>query len=184
MKILIVSDIHGAKDSAVKIAELDQKHDFEKIICLGDINYHGPRNPLPADYDPKAVISVLNALKDKIIAVKGNCDADVDQMMYDFSLCDYLRMIAIEDRILWLTHGHVYDETHLPPLSHDDIFMYGHTHLPICKYEDGHYTFNPGSITLPKGGHPRTYGLMDHDGLAIYDLNDELYQKTAFKKRS
>lgn len=184
MKVLIVSDIHGAADSAAKIAELEKINDFDRIICLGDINYHGPRNPLPDNYDPKAVIPVLNNLKDKIIAVKGNCDADVDQMMYDFLLSDYLRMISIEDKIIWLTHGHVYGEQHLPPLGRDDIFMYGHTHIPVCRYENGHYIFNPGSITLPKGGHPRTYGILDHSGLGIYDLDDRLYQQIAFKKRS
>ena len=181
MKILVISDIHGAKDSALKVKELMERSSFDKIFCLGDINYHGPRNPLPHSYEPKEVIPILNSFKDKIIAVKGNCDADVDDMMYDFDLKEYLKAIPFNDQKIFLSHGHVYNEDNLPALKKGDIFMYGHTHIPVIKYENGYYIFNPGSLTLPKGGHERTYGVLDDNGLYIYTIDDRLYMECHFK---
>lgn len=181
MKILTFSDIHGAIDSAQKIAQLEEMHHFDAMICLGDFNYHGPRNPIPDNYNPKEVVAILNQYKDKMIGVRGNCDADVDQMLYEFRMMPYLLEMEFEDHLVSMTHGHKYNEDKLPPLADNEIFMYGHTHLPRALYENSHYIFNPGSITLPKGGHPRTYGIMDNDGLHIYTLNDELYMEVLFK---
>lgn len=181
MKILIVSDIHGSYDSANKIKALNESLNPDNIICLGDFNYHGPRNPIPENYDPKKVVEILNSFKDKMIGVRGNCDADVEQMLYEFPMMAYLLEMEFENHIAFLSHGHKYNEDKLPPLKENDIFMYGHTHLPVAKYENGHYIFNPGSITLPKQKHPRTYGILDNTGLHIYTLEDELYMEVLFK---
>ena len=132
-------------------------------------------------YEPKEVIPILNSFKDKIIAVKGNCDADVDDMMYDFDLKEYLKTIPFNDQKIFLSHGHVYNEDNLPALKKGDIFMYGHTHIPVIKFENGYYIFNPGSLTLPKGGHERTYGVLDDNGLYIYTIDDRLYMECHFK---
>ena len=180
MKILIVSDIHGSFDSANHIKELNERLKPENVICLGDFNYHGPRNPIPENYNPKDVVAVLNDIKEKMIGVRGNCDADVDQMLYEFPMMAYLTEMEFENHIVWLTHGHKYNEEKLPPLKDEEIFMYGHTHIPVAKYENHHYIFNPGSITLPKQNHPRTYGVMDNSGLHIYTLDDKLYMEVLF----
>ena len=180
MKILIISDIHGALDSALKVESLESSNHFDAIICLGDFNYHGPRNPIPDNYNPKEVITILNRYQSKMYGVRGNCDADVDQMLYEFKMMDYLREIEFENHLISMTHGHKYNEDKLPLLNDEEIFMYGHTHIPRALKENKHYIFNPGSITLPKGGHPRTYGIMDNRGLHIYDLNDKLYMEVSF----
>ena len=179
MKILVISDIHGAKDSALKVKELMERSSFDKIFCLGDINYHGPRNPLPHSYEPKEVIPILNSFKDKIIAVKGNCDADVDDMMYDFDLKEYLKTIPFNDRKIFLSHGHVYNEDNLPALKKGDIFMYGHTHIPVLEKKRS-LILNPGSLSLPKGGHQKTYALLDEKGVRIMNMDDEEYMSYDF----
>lgn len=180
MKVLIISDIHGSVTSANKIKALDDIHNYDNIICLGDFNYHGPRNPIPENYNPKEVVTILNGLKHKMIGVRGNCDADVEQMLYEFSMMSYLIEMEFENHNVWMTHGHKYNEDNLPPLKDNDIFMYGHTHLLVAKKQNNHYIFNPGSITLPKGGNPKTYGVMDNNGLHIYDLDDALIKEVLF----
>ena len=182
MKYLIVSDIHGSYSSALKIRELDAKYHFEKIILLGDLNYHGPRNDLPFDYAPKKVIPLLNELSAKIIAVRGNCDAEVEEMVFHFELLSTIKEYYFFDRRAILTHGHRYEAKDFV-LGEHDIFMSGHTHIPVLE-KNGGIILNPGSITLPKGGHQRSYAIMSKTGIKIYTIDDEEYMSYDFKENA
>ncbi|MCI5773424.1 MAG: phosphodiesterase [Erysipelotrichaceae bacterium] len=174
MKYLVISDIHGAKEGALCAIEAFQLHHCDMIICLGDILYHGPRNDLPASYAPKEVIKLLNPLKDKIIAVRGNCDAEVDQMVLDFPILADYNILYINDIKFFLTHGHHYGPQNEPCLNPEDYLLSGHTHIPTV---DDHL-LNPGSISLAKNGHPNSYGIIDEDSFKIYDQNHQLYMQT------
>jgi putative phosphoesterase len=163
MKIIFISDIHGVPSTLEKVLESAQRLNYDKIALLGDLMYHGPRNGIPDFYDPPKVASILNSLKDKIIAVRGNCDAEVDQMMLDFPIGDDYKTIEADGVKLFLTHGHLYNESKLPPSGTGDVLVHGHTHVPELKRLDcGITIFNPGSISLPKGGSSRSFGLFDN----------------------
>ncbi len=158
MKFLIFSDIHGAEDSAAFIKETYSRVKPDKILLLGDILYHGPRNDLPEHYNPKAVISILNDIADEIIAVRGNCEAEVDQMVLNFSCLSDSAIVYADNNTLFLTHGHIYNRENRPKGSVTHILS-GHTHIPVAEKCDGIVFFNPGSITMPKGGSKRSYGI-------------------------
>lgn len=180
MKYLVVSDIHGALKGASAIKELEDFHETDAVLLLGDILYHGPRNDLPEDYAPKEVIPLISALKDRIIAVRGNCDAEVDQMVLGFPIsADYNELFVGKHKV-FMTHGHVYSPKNMPELSSGMIFLSGHTHLPEAHQKDGVFILNPGSISLPKGGHPCTYGILDKKGFKIFTLDHEEYMKISF----
>ena len=166
MKYLVVSDIHGASDSAQVISDVFKREKCDLIICLGDILYHGPRNDLPNNYCPKDVIKILNPLANKIIAIKGNCEAEVDQMVLDFKINEILNM-EINGLRCHLEHGH-----HLDDFKGDcDIVLYGHTHIPDNSIKDGIMYFNPGSITLPKNNSKRSYAIWNDNIIKLYDIN-------------
>lgn len=169
MRALIISDIHGALEPALKIEKLAEKADL--VICLGDVLYHGPRNDLPSSYNPKAVIPVMNSLSTKIIAVRGNCDAEVDQMVLFFPILSTTALVHIDGYTLTLSHGHIYSESQLPPGA--EIFLYGHTHIPVAKKENGIIIFNPGSVSIPKGGYSASYGLYEEGMLSVRRLEDD-----------
>ena len=169
MRALIISDIHGALEPVLKIEKLAEKADL--VICLGDVLYHGPRNDLPSSYNPKAVIPVMNSLSTKIIAVRGNCDAEVDQMVLSFPILSTTALVHIDGYTLTLSHGHIYSESQLPPGA--EIFLYGHTHIPVAKKENGITIFNPGSVSIPKGGHSASYGLYEEGMLSVRRLEDD-----------
>lgn len=172
MKYLVVSDIHGSSDSAQIIEEKFKKFNCDKIIILGDILYHGPRNDLPANYNPKKVIEILNNYSDKIIAVRGNCEAEVDQMVLKFPI--YLSCyLLINNQKYYLTHGHHVNYLMPKEFKEKTIILYGHTHIYRKDVVDGNLYFNIGSITLPKENTERCYGILD-DSLKIYNLKDEL----------
>lgn len=172
---LILSDIHGSKSGAEVIHTASAYHQPDWILCLGDILYHGPRNDLPADYAPKEVIQVLSPWKDRIIAVRGNCDAEVDQMVLPFAITADYNILPWHSHKLFMSHGHVYGPDHLPSLAENDIFLSGHTHIPTATKKEGIYLLNPGSVSLPKGGHPRTYGLLKGNTFTVNTLNNEIY---------
>lgn len=167
MKYLIVSDIHGSYDSSHKILELFNKNKCDMLIILGDILYHGPRNDLPSFYNPKEVIKDLNPICDKIIAIKGNCDAEVDEMVLDFKLLDSFDGI-INNINLHLEHGHHLD---MNRFDNSKLVLFGHTHIPTIYNKDDVYFINPGSITLPKENNPRSYGIWDNNNIKIYDFD-------------
>ena len=135
---------------------------YDKIVLLGDLLYHGPRNGVPNFYDPVAVAKRLNGLKDRIVAVRGNCDAEVDQMMVEFPIMSDYALLEADGVTFFLTHGHRWNERNLPPLGMGTVLAHGHTHIPeLKKLPCGMTIFNPGSISLPKGGSARSFGYFD-----------------------
>ena len=152
MKFLIASDIHGSAYWCQKMMDLIEKENPDKIILLGDILYHGPRNDLPREYAPKAVIQQLSKIQDKIICVRGNCDAEVDQMVLPFPCMNEYTQLFADNRTFYCTHGHHENPDSLPKLSNDDIFLSGHTHIKCDNIIDGVRCLNPGSVSIPKDG--------------------------------
>ncbi len=152
MKLLIASDIHGSAFWCGKLMEEIQKEQPDRVILLGDLLYHGPRNDLPRDYEPKRVIPMLSALKDKIIAVRGNCEAEVDQMVLPFPcMADYAQLL-VDGKLFHLSHGHHQNPEALPPLPEGSVFLFGHTHVKLDKAVGGIRCLNPGSVSIPKDG--------------------------------
>ena len=180
MRYLVISDIHGDLTGAEIVQQAAERVQPDRILCLGDILYHGPRNDLPANYAPKKVIPIMNSYTDKIIAVRGNCEAEVDQMVLNFPCMADCNVIPMDTRDIFMSHGHIYGPDHLPALKAGDIFLSGHTHIPTADQKDGIYLFNPGSVSLPKGGHPRTYAVLHETGFIIYTSDHQEYMKSMF----
>ncbi|MGL6174045.1 MAG: phosphodiesterase [Cellulosilyticaceae bacterium] len=174
MKYMIISDIHGSKSFTEHVLNVFEHEHCDKLIILGDILYHGPRNPLPIGHDPQGVVSLLNAYASQIIAVRGNCEAEVDQMLLDFPCLSDYALIVDNGTTLFATHGHIYSETNLPKLHAGDFFFYGHTHLWVSKVQDGLNICNPGSISLPKENRPATYAIYENNKVHIYTLDGQL----------
>ena len=150
MKLVIASDIHGSAYWCGKLMELIEQEQPDKILLLGDLLYHGPRNDLPKEYCPKQVIPMLSAYKDKILAVRGNCEAEVDQMVLPFPcLADYAVLVA-DGVTFYLTHGHHANPDQLPPLEAGSMFLSGHTHVKMDEIRSGIRCVNPGSVSIPK----------------------------------
>ena len=157
MKLLIASDLHGSAHYCEKLLARIEAEQPDKILLLGDLLYHGPRNDLPEGYAPKQVIPMLNGLKDKIIAVRGNCDAEVDQMVLEFPImADYTTLLLENGRTLFATHGHLYGPDAPPPIRSGSFLLCGHTHLPVRRAIEGFTYLNPGSLALPKEGTPHS----------------------------
>ena len=152
MKFVIASDLHGSAYWCGKLMELIEQEKPDKILLLGDLLYHGPRNDLPKDYAPKRVIPMLSSHKDKIIAVRGNCEAEVDQMVLPFPCMADCALVTDNDVTFYLTHGHHGNPDHLPPLEQGTIFLSGHTHVKIDEMRDEIRCVNPGSVSIPKDG--------------------------------
>lgn len=150
MKWFIASDIHGSEYYCKKMLEAFERERADRILLLGDLLYHGPRNDLPKDYSPKAVAALLNEVKEKIFCVRGNCEAEVDQMLLEFPVMADYALISAENRLIFATHGHKYNESNLPPLSKGDILLHGHTHVPKCAEYESFLYINPGSVSIPK----------------------------------
>lgn len=159
MKWLIASDIHGSAYWCERMLELFKREKADVLVLLGDILYHGPRNELPRDYNPKKVIALLNDFANgtpceephRILCVRGNCDAEVDQMVLGFPIMADYGVIELGGRFVYLTHGHVYGEDNPPKLRKGDILIQGHTHVQRCVEKDGVLFLNPGSVSIPKG---------------------------------
>lgn len=152
MKLLIASDIHGSAYWCRRLMEQIESEQPDRIILLGDLLYHGPRNDLPKDYCPKEVIPMLGSLKEKILAVRGNCEAEVDQMVLPFPCMADYAMVEADGVMLYLTHGHLYGHDCLPPLQPGTVFLSGHTHVKLDKTVNGIRCLNPGSVSIPKDG--------------------------------
>lgn len=180
MKLMFISDIHGSYTFAKKAIELFEKENADKLIILGDILYHGPRNDLPEGYAPKQVIPLLNSYKNKIIAVRGNCDAEVDQMVLDFPIRADYATVDVDNHHFFLTHGHLFDESNLPNLNNGDVFVYGHIHKQVAKKENGVYIINPSSISLPKEGN-NSYGIYENNYFFIKEMDGNVIKSIEFK---
>ena len=150
MKLMIASDVHGSETYCQKLLDAFKNEDADRLLLLGDILYHGPRNDLPEGYAPKKVITLLNGIKDKIFCVRGNCDTEVDQMVLEFPILADYAVIPVGDNLIYATHGHNYNESHLPPLQKGDILLHGHTHVPKCVEHEDYVYMNPGSTSIPK----------------------------------
>ncbi|MBR5496455.1 MAG: phosphodiesterase [Clostridia bacterium] len=176
MKIIIASDIHGSAYYCRMLIEKFKEEKGDRLLLLGDILYHGPRNDLPKEYAPKEVIAMLNPLKDKILCVRGNCDTEVDQMVLDFPMLADYAVIPCGDKLIYATHGHKFNETTPPPLSQGDILLCGHTHVPKNIECDGFVYMNPGSVSIPKENSPHSYMVFDNDEFLWKNLeNSEIY---------
>lgn len=171
MKYLIASDIHGSAYYCKKLVDIYEKEHADRLVLLGDLLYHGPRNDLPKEYDPKQVIEMLNALKDSILCVRGNCDAEVDQMVLDFPILADYAVLDAGDRLIYLTHGHIYNEKALPPLKKGDILLCGHTHISKCEEHESFVYMNPGSVSIPKGGTKNGYMTLENGEFEWKDLD-------------
>lgn len=171
MKILFISDVHGVPSRLEAALAKGGELGYDRLVLLGDLLYHGPRNGVPAFYDTAKTVEILNSLKDKILAVRGNCDAEVDQLMLDFPMmADYAELDADGERF-FLTHGHHWNEWKLPPLGMGTILAHGHTHIAENKrLPCGITIFNPGSISLPKGGEGPSFGYWNGQELSHHYL--------------
>jgi putative phosphoesterase len=174
MKIFVISDLHGSAQAFTGAMRAFELEGADLIVIAGDYLNHGPRNPLPQGYDPQALALLLNERRERIVAVRGNCDSEVDQMLLAFPcLAEYSTVFA-DGRRIFVTHGHRYADDALPPLSAGDIYLCGHTHVPRIEERAGIILINPGSISLPKGGFPASYALIEPTSLSIMSLAGEL----------
>jgi len=182
MKILVFSDIHGCASACEKVLDRFESLKCDKMLILGDILYHGPRNNIPQNYDPKAVVAMLNPLGSKIMACRGNCDAEVDQMLLNFPvMADYV-LINDSGKSIFATHGHVYspldadggkcvvEGSKLPHLEGINTLFYGHTHIQVLRRQNGLTICNPGSVSIPKNGSPAGYAVCDDGEVSVHEL--------------
>lgn len=157
-KIVIASDIHGSAYWCQKLLDAFEKENATRLLLLGDLLYHGPRNPFPSEYSTQSVSTLLNCVKDKITAVRGNCDSEVDQMVLDFPMLADYALVSVDGYTLFATHGHLFNEMVLPPMGTCDVLLNGHFHTPkVCALSGSGVYANCGSVALPKGGTPHSY---------------------------
>lgn len=173
MKILVASDIHGSAYYCEKLWEAYDREKASRMFVLGDILYHGPRNDLPLEYAPKRVLALMNERKECLFAVRGNCDTEVDQMVLNFPILADYAILPLEDRLIYATHGHKFFPEHMPPFGEKDILLYGHTHIWQAEKVNGHICLNPGSVSIPKGGNPPTYAVLEKGSFSVRTLEGE-----------
>jgi len=166
LKLMIASDLHGSAFYTKQLLEAYEKEQPDKLILLGDILYHGPRNDLPEGYAPKKVIAMLNPLAEKLLCVRGNCEAEVDQMVLDFPVMADYCVLFEQGKTIYVTHGHLFSETNPPKLQPGDVLLTGHTHVPACADHGWRY-LNPGSVSIPKNGSWHGYMTLEN-GLFLW----------------
>lgn len=177
MKLFFISDIHGSAYYLSKALDIYDKENADYIVILGDALYHGARNPLPKEYNPKKVAELLNTYKNNIIAVRGNCDSEVDQMVLNYPLMSEYSTILYNGKRLFLTHGHIYNKNNLPNINSGDILISGHTHIPVIEKLNNILFINPGSITFPKENTPHCYGILSENLFKIKTLEGETFKE-------
>lgn len=171
MRIMFASDIHGSAACCEKMLDAYRREGAEKLILLGDILYHGPRNDLPEGHAPKKVAAMLNVAKDELLCVRGNCDCEVDQMVLEFPVMADYAVIFERGRTFFLTHGHHFSPAALPPLKQGDVLINGHTHVLKAQCVDGIHCLNVGSVSLPKEGNPKSYMVYEDGVFSIRAMN-------------
>lgn len=179
MRFLVASDIHGSLSRAQYVFDTMNTIQADRLLLLGDILYHGPRNPLPDAYAPREVAELLNSMQGKILAVRGNCDAEVDQMLLHFPLLE-TALVDADGLTLQLRHGHheqLPDRFEVIPQGH--VLLCGHTHIPRAETTQGIHVWNPGSVSLPKQGHVASYGIIEDGVFSIYTLENTLVMRHA-----
>lgn len=180
MKLFFLSDVHGSLAGLNRALEAFEREGADTLVSLGDLLYHGPRNPLPEDYRPKEVAERLNAYKERFVAVRGNCDSEVDQMLIGFPMLAEYAMLFHEKRRIYATHGHHHHIDDLPPLAAGDIFIQGHTHVPVAEKRGEIIVLNPGSVSLPKENYPASYGVMTGGRFEIKDFAGAVIKEIAW----
>lgn len=170
MKLLIASDLHGSAYYTQMLLAREAQEAPEKLILLGDVLYHGPRNDLPRDYAPKQVIAQLSPLASKILCVRGNCDCEVDQMVLPFPVLADYGWLYLDGRTVYLTHGHVINKAHPLAFAKGDILLHGHTHIPACEDCGDFMYLNPGSVSIPKEGSAHSYMVYESGVFCWKDL--------------
>ena len=173
MKFMIASDIHGSVYYTKKLLEAYRREGASRLVLLGDLLYHGPRNDLPRDYLPIEVAALLNSVKSEILAVHGNCDSEVDEMVLEFPIGAQYAILTAGGRTVFVTHGHIFNTENVPPLKNGDILLHGHTHVQVCEDMGGYIYMNPGSVSIPKESSRHGYMTLE-DNLFIWkDIDGE-----------
>ena len=171
MKWMIASDLHGSAYYCRKMLEAFEREGADRLFLLGDLLYHGPRNDLPREYAPKEVIPLLNGKKEKLLCVRGNCDAAVDQMVLEFPVLADYAVLPVGRRLIYATHGHIYHVKNLPPLAPGDVLLHGHTHVPAwTEFGQGNLYLNPGSVSIPKENSPHSYMTLEGNTMQWKEL--------------
>jgi putative phosphoesterase len=179
MKLMIASDIHGSAYYCEEMMRAFEREKPEKLLLLGDLLYHGPRNELPRDYQPKRVIDMLNGIAGHLLCVRGNCEAEVDQMVLQFPIMADYCVLYLDGHMVFATHGHHFNKDNAPPLQKRDILLYGHTHVPLYETTESCVIMNPGSVSIPKESSPHSY-MMAEGGLYLWkDLDGGCYAEHA-----
>ena len=171
MKWMIASYLHGSAYYCRKMLEAFEREGADRLFLLGDLLYHGPRNDLPREYAPKEVIPLLNGKKEKLLCVRGNCDAEVDQMVLEFPVLADYAVLPVGQRLIYATHGHIYHVKNLPPLAPGDVLLHGHTHVPAwTEFGQGNLYLNPGSVSIPKENSPHSYMTLEENTMQWKEL--------------
>lgn len=171
MKWMIASDLHGSAYYCRKMLEAFEREGADRLFLLGDLLYHGPRNDLPREYAPKEVIPLLNGKREKLLCVRGNCDAEVDQMVLEFPVLADYAVLPVGRRLIYATHGHIYHVKNLPPLAPGDVLLHGHTHVPAwTEFGQGNLYLNPGSVSIPKENSPHSYMTLEENAMQWKEL--------------
>ena len=171
MKWMIASDLHGSAYYCRKMLEAFEREGADRLFLLGDLLYHGPRNDLPREYAPKEVIPLLNGKKENLLCVRGNCDAEVDQMVLEFPVLADYAVLPVGQRLIYATHGHIYHVKNLPPLAPGDVLLHGHTHVPAwTEFGQGNLYLNPGSVSIPKENSPHSYMTLEGNAMQWKEL--------------
>ena len=171
MKWMIASDLHGSYFYASQMQQAFEREQADRLLLLGDLLYHGPRNDLPREYAPKEVIPLLNGKKEKLLCVRGNCDAEVDQMVLEFPVLADYAVLPVGRRLIYATHGHIYHVKNLPPLAPGDVLLHGHTHVPAwTEFGQENLYLNPGSVSIPKENSPHSYMTLEGNTMQWKEL--------------
>ena len=181
MKYLIASDIHGSAFYCEQLLEAYEREGADRLLLLGDVLYHGPRNDLPKEYAPKKVITMLNNMKQEIICVRGNCDTEVDQMVLEFPIMAEYALISNGKRMIFATHGHKMNKDNPPMLKQGDILLNGHFHVPACEEVGDYIYMNPGSVSIPKENSAHSYMIMEDNLFVWKDLEGNEYKRFEWK---
>lgn len=179
MKLMIASDLHGSADAAEKLLAAFEREGAEQLLLLGDLLYHGPRNELPEGYCPKKVISLLNPYAAKLLCVRGNCDAEVDQMVLQFPILADEAWLLVDGLRIFATHGHLFGEDNPPPLAPGTLLLCGHTHVPAFRSHENFIYLNPGSVAIPKENSKKSYLILEDRVFTWKDVADGTPWKTA-----
>lgn len=175
MKLMIASDIHGSAYYCDQLLNAYKAEAPDRLLLLGDLLYHGPRNDLPRDYAPKRVIEILSSIKDSLLCVRGNCEAEVDQMVLPFPVLANYAFLDVNGLRIFATHGHLYGEDNPPPLKSGDILLCGHTHVPANRNHESFTYLNPGSVSIPKENSHHGYMILESQTFLWKDFDGNTY---------